>query len=71
MQGIIGRADYTIAKASIAGTKFLLEKMYGYGGLPRKPLPPISSSDAQALWDHPHTQALVKLERELSGKLKA
>ncbi|KAE9409637.1 dihydrodipicolinate synthetase [Gymnopus androsaceus JB14] len=71
LQGIIGRADYTIAKASIAGTKFLLEKLYGYGGLPRKPLPPISSSDAQALWDHPHTQALVKLEREISGKLKA
>jgi L-threo-3-deoxy-hexylosonate aldolase len=71
LQGIIGRADYTIAKASIAGTKYLLDKLYGYGGLPRKPLPPISDADAQALWDHPHTQALIQLERELTGKLKA
>ncbi|KAJ3725865.1 hypothetical protein C8R42DRAFT_659351 [Lentinula raphanica] len=70
LQGIIGRADFTIAKASISGTKYLLEKLYGYGGLPRKPLPPISADAAHALWDHPHTQALVKLERELSGKVK-
>ncbi|KIK57734.1 hypothetical protein GYMLUDRAFT_172229 [Collybiopsis luxurians FD-317 M1] len=70
-QGILARADFTIAKASIAGTKYLLEKLYGYGGVPRKPLPPISSDAGQALWDHPHTQDLIKLERELSGKVKA
>lgn len=71
LQGIVARADFTIAKTSIAGTKSLLEKLYGYGGSPRKPLPPISSSAAQAIWEHPHTQAIVKLERELSGKTKA
>lgn len=70
LQGIVARADYTIAKASISGTKFLLEKLYGYGGLPRKPLPPIDQSYAASLWEHPHTQELVKVERELSGKLK-
>jgi L-threo-3-deoxy-hexylosonate aldolase len=70
LQGIVARADYTIAKTSIAGTKHLLEKMYGYGGLPRKPLPPIPASAAQALWEHPHTQDIVRLERELSGKTK-
>ncbi|PPR03624.1 hypothetical protein CVT24_007740 [Panaeolus cyanescens] len=69
LQGIIARADYTIAKASISGTKYLMERLYGYGGLPRKPLPPIEPAAAQSLWDHPHTQALVQLERELSGKL--
>jgi 4-hydroxy-2-oxoglutarate aldolase len=69
IQGIVARGDYTIAKASIAGTKFLLEKLYGYGGLPRKPLPPISSTAADALWAHPHVQELIKLERELSGKI--
>lgn len=71
LQGIVARADYTIAKASIAGTKYILEKMHGYGGLPRKPLPPIDPSAGQALWDHPHTQDLVRLERELSGKTRA
>ncbi|KAL0581555.1 hypothetical protein V5O48_000484 [Marasmius crinis-equi] len=70
LQGIVARGDYTIAKASIAGTKYLVEKLYGYGGLPRRPLPPIEASAAQALWEHPHTQDLVRLERELSGKVK-
>ncbi|KDQ60979.1 hypothetical protein JAAARDRAFT_151922 [Jaapia argillacea MUCL 33604] len=69
LQGVVGRADFTIAKYSISGTKYLLEKLYGYGGLPRKPLPPIESYAAQTMWEHPHTQDLVKIERELSGKI--
>ncbi|KAI8969585.1 dihydrodipicolinate synthetase [Trametes punicea] len=68
LQGIVARADFTIAKASIAGTKALLEKLYGYGGHPRKPLPPIEPEAVAALWEHPHTQDIVRLERELSGK---
>ncbi|KAJ6572916.1 dihydrodipicolinate synthetase [Mycena sp. CBHHK59/15] len=71
LQGIIARADYTIAKTSIVGTKYLLEKLYGYGGTTRKPLPPITPAAAHALWEHPHTQALVALERQLSGKTGA
>lgn len=71
LQGIVARADFTIAKTSIAGTKFLLEKLYGYGGLPRKPLAGIDAAAAQALWDHPHTQDIIKVEREISGKTKA
>ncbi|KAH9928765.1 dihydrodipicolinate synthetase [Amylocystis lapponica] len=68
LQGIVGRADYTISKAGISGTKALLEKLYGYGGLPRKPLPPIESAEFDALWAHKHTQELITVERELSGK---
>ncbi|CAK5276165.1 unnamed protein product [Mycena citricolor] len=68
LQGIIARADYTIAKASIAGTKFLLQKLHGYGGTTRKPLPPFSEAAGKALWNHPDTQAVVALERESSGK---
>lgn len=68
LQGIVGRADFTIAKASISGTKALIEKLYGYGGLPRKPLPPIEPDAFEALWAHPHVQDIVKVERELSGK---
>lgn len=71
LQGIIARGDYTIAKAGISGTKFLMEKLYGYGGLCRRPLLPIPPAVAQALWDHPHTQELVRVERELSGKVKS
>jgi L-threo-3-deoxy-hexylosonate aldolase len=68
VQGIVARADFTIAKASISGTKYLLEKLYGYGGLPRKPLPPIDAGAARSLWEHPHTQDVLTLERELTGK---
>ncbi|KAI0807322.1 dihydrodipicolinate synthetase [Fomes fomentarius] len=71
LQGIVARADYTIAKAGIAGTKFLLEKLYGYGGNPRRPLPPIESAAGAALWEHPHTKELVQVERELSGKIQS
>ena len=71
LQGIIARADFTIAKTFVAVTKFLMEKVYGYGGLPRKPLPPIEADVAQALWEHPHTQDLVETERKLSGKIHA
>ncbi|KAF9246329.1 hypothetical protein BU15DRAFT_85127 [Melanogaster broomeanus] len=70
LQGIIARADATIAKASIAGTKFLLEKLYGYGGSPRRPLPPIDPAAAEALWEHSHTRDLVRLEQEVSGKAR-
>ncbi|KAI0356319.1 dihydrodipicolinate synthetase [Trametes cingulata] len=71
LQGIVARADFTIAKAGISGTKALLEKLYGYGGVPRKPLPPIEHEVLAALWEHPHTQDIVRVERELSGKVPA
>ncbi|KAF8136564.1 hypothetical protein EV363DRAFT_1319941 [Boletus edulis] len=65
LQGIVARADATIAKSSIAGTKFLLDRLYGYGGNPRRPLPPIEPAAGEALWEHPHTRALVDLELSL------
>jgi len=68
VQGIVARADFTIAKASITGMKYLLQRVYGYGGLPRKPLLEIGPDAAQALWNHPHTSDIVKLESELTGK---
>lgn len=48
-----------------------MEKIYGYGGRCRKPLPVTDADTAAALWAHPHVQELVQLERELSGKLTA
>jgi len=68
LQGILARADFTIAKTSIPGTKFLTERLFGYGGSPRKPLPSIDPEDGERLWEHPHVQELIKTERELSGK---
>ncbi|KAJ3550998.1 hypothetical protein NMY22_g78 [Coprinellus aureogranulatus] len=70
LQGLVARADYTIAKAGISGTKYLLQKLYGYGGNCRKPLPVIDPEVGNTLWEHPHTQAVVAIERELAGKAK-
>ena len=65
VQGRVARADFTTAKASISGTRYLFEKLliYGYGGLPRKPLLPIDPD-----WEHPHTQDALILETELTGE---
>jgi 4-hydroxy-2-oxoglutarate aldolase len=71
VQGIVARADFTIAKTSLAGIKYLLQRLYGYGGLTRKPLPEIGPDAAQALWNHPHTSDIVKLETELTDKKAA
>ena len=71
LQGIIARADFTIAKTSIAGTKAILGKLYGQGGNPRGPLAPISADALQKVYEHPHTQALIQTERELAGKTSA
>ena len=71
MQGIVARADWLVANSGISGTKYLIEKLYGYGGLTRRPLPPIEPEAAAALWEHPHTQDIVRVERELSGKVAA
>ncbi|KAG6868240.1 hypothetical protein C0993_005940 [Termitomyces sp. T159_Od127] len=69
LQGVVANAEFTIGKSSISGSKFLLEKLYGYGGVPRRPLLPIEHDAAEAVWTHPHTQELVQVERELSGKM--
>lgn len=66
VQGVVANADYTIAQGGIPGTKWILEKLYGYGGHCRRPLPPVEPTAFQALWEHPHVQALVELERSLA-----
>ncbi|CAK5262996.1 unnamed protein product, partial [Mycena citricolor] len=64
LQGIIARADYTIAKASIAGTKFLLQKLHGYGGTTRKPLPPFSEARGKLCGTTGHTGSRGARARE-------
>lgn len=65
LQDVIAAGDRTIALAGISGTKFLLQKQHGYGGVPRRPLQPLPKDKADALWSHPNVQALVELERAL------
>ena len=66
VQGIVANADYIFAQGGIVGAKGILEELYGYGGHCRRPLPPTEPAAIQVLWEHPHVQALVELERSLA-----
>ncbi|GAA5923180.1 hypothetical protein JCM1841_005918 [Sporobolomyces salmonicolor] len=38
LQSIVSRADWALQKVGIAGTKYALEQLKGYGGEPRRPM---------------------------------
>ncbi|KAF9643814.1 aldolase [Thelephora ganbajun] len=66
IQAIGASADYVMAQGGAAGTKGVLERLYGYGGYCRRPLPRIEPTALKALWEHPHVQGLVELEKSLA-----
>ncbi|KAG8884661.1 hypothetical protein FRB97_003717 [Tulasnella sp. 331] len=63
LQDIIARGDRTISLYGIAGTKFLLEKIHGYGGAPRRPLQRLTQAREEQLWAHENVHALLELEK--------
>lgn len=71
LQDIIAEGDRTIALGGISGTKFLLEKIHGYGGAPRRPMQRLTKERENALWAHKNVQALLKLEKELEAEASA
>jgi L-threo-3-deoxy-hexylosonate aldolase len=66
LQGIAARADRTIAVTGIPGTKWLMERRYGYGGFCRTPLMPFEDSDGEKLLIHKHVVDIEKVEVELA-----
>ncbi|KAF9648084.1 aldolase [Thelephora ganbajun] len=66
IQGIVANADYVMAQGGVAGIKGVLEKLYGYGGWCRRPLPRIEPTALKVLWENPHVQALIELEKSLA-----
>lgn len=65
LQGIVARADRTIAVSGIAGTKWLLERKHGYGGVCRRPLGPLPASVGEVLAKHKHVVDISQVESEL------
>jgi len=63
VQGIVANADYVIAQNGITGVKGVMDKLYGYGGHTRRPLPRVEPTVLEALWENPHLQALFELEK--------
>jgi len=71
LQGVAARADRTIAVTGISGTKWLMEKRYGYGGVCRLPLMPFEDSEGEKLLKHKHVVDIEKVEKELEKSSSA
>jgi len=67
VQGIVSRADYVIAQGGVTGIKGVMEKLHRYGGCSRRPLPRVEPTVLKALWENPHLQALIELEKLFNG----
>lgn len=66
LQCVIANGNRAITVAGVAGTKFLLQKTFGYGGTPRNPLLPLEHVEEIALWNHPDVVAPVRLEADIA-----
>lgn len=62
-QKLLNKADWAHTKRGVAGTKAVLQKHFGYGGIPRRPLPPLSSDDEIALMSE--VEEAIAWEKEL------
>ncbi|KWU42801.1 putative dihydrodipicolinate synthase [Rhodotorula sp. JG-1b] len=49
LQGIVSRADWPVIKGGIAGPKYVLDRIRGYGGAPRRPLLPMEAKDGEKM----------------------
>jgi 4-hydroxy-2-oxoglutarate aldolase len=68
LQGVVAQADRTFALAGIGGTKATLQKLHGWGGKPRKPLPAYSEAETEKLLAHPTAKALFLEEEEAKAE---
>ncbi|KZV63512.1 putative dihydrodipicolinate synthase [Peniophora sp. CONT] len=65
LQNLVARADWAASNANIPGMKRLLNELFGYGYLPRRPLAPISDAKAEAFLGNQYIQAILDLERKM------
>jgi len=70
LQGIVAQADRVLAVGGINGTKYVLHKIHGYGGPPRRPLPPIDAKKGDELYNNEWVKALLE-EEARAKKLKS
>jgi len=71
LQGLIAQADRVFAVGLISGTKFVLERLHGYGGAPRRPLPPIAQKTGEELLNNEWVRALLEEEAKAEKLAKS
>ncbi|KIW30208.1 uncharacterized protein PV07_05967 [Cladophialophora immunda] len=65
LQSILSASDWPHTSAGIAGTKYILERVHGYGGGPRLPLQRMRDEKMQDLWRR--MEEGVRLEATFTG----
>ncbi|WRT67576.1 uncharacterized protein IL334_004548 [Kwoniella shivajii] len=66
MQEVVSRADWAASNANIPGMKRLLQKLFGYGHLPRAPLPEMTEEEAHKLLiDNAAIKRILDIENKL------
>ncbi|OKL63407.1 hypothetical protein UA08_01770 [Talaromyces atroroseus] len=63
LQNTVALADGLALKIGIAGMKKLLNRHFGYGDKPRRPLLPMADDKAQAVFEDPFLTALLEASR--------
>jgi L-threo-3-deoxy-hexylosonate aldolase len=66
LQAVLSQGDTGHTAAGMGPTKCLVEHYFGYGGVARSPLQPVSKEVAQSLVDG--SLELMEVEKTLSGK---
>ncbi|KAE9404110.1 putative dihydrodipicolinate synthase [Gymnopus androsaceus JB14] len=65
LQVLVSKADWAATKAGIPGMKSLLNALFGYGHLPRRPLLPVSQGSSKALIGQEAIEQILQEERKL------
>ncbi|GEM07439.1 dihydrodipicolinate synthase [Rhodotorula toruloides] len=65
LQFIVSRADWALAKTGIAGAKWVLDQLEGYGGKPRRPLLPFDESDGKGNQLLEDLKEILEVEKSL------
>lgn len=65
LQFIVSRADWALAKTGIAGAKWVLDQLEGYGGKPRRPLLPFDESDGKGKQLLEDLKEILEVEKSL------
>ncbi|KAG0658833.1 hypothetical protein C6P46_005579 [Rhodotorula mucilaginosa] len=65
LQGVVSRADWVLQKVGISGTKYALEQVKGYGGVPRRPLLPFDEADGKGQKLLEDLQEILAIEKKL------
>ncbi|GJN89182.1 hypothetical protein Rhopal_002156-T1 [Rhodotorula paludigena] len=65
LQAIVSHADWALQKGSVAGTKWVLERLHGFGSEPRRPLLPFDASSGKGEQLLKDLEEILTIERTL------